>query len=203
MRRPGGHPVIARIIDTVMAPMDRIRAKVVPLARGRVLEIGVGTGMNLPHYRPEQVQRLVGVDPDPHMRVRAERRLPEAPVAMELLDVNAEALPFDDASFDEIVLTFTLCTIPDAEAAVAEMHRVLVPGGQLHFAEHTRSDAGITAWVQSAVDPVYTRFAGGCHLNRDPVALLEAAGFEIVELHGHGRSALNLTPLHRGLARKG
>lgn len=202
MRRPGGHPLLARIIDRVMAPMARIRAKVVPQARGRVLEIGVGTGMNLQHYQAEQVRELVGIDPDPHMRARALPRAEVAGLPVQVVDAGAESLPFDDGTFDEVVITFTLCTIPDVDASIAEMRRVLVSGGRLHFAEHTRSDSRVTAWVQSAVDPVYTRIAGGCHLDRDAVALLESGGFEVETLHAHGRTPWNLTPVHRGVARK-
>ena len=201
MRRPGGHPFVASILDTVMQPMARIRDKVVPRARGRVLEVGVGTGLNLERYNLAQVEHLVGIDPDPHMRRRAEARRTELGIEAELLDAGAEAMPFERASFDTVVLTFTLCTVPDVAGSLAEIRRVLAPGGELLFAEHTQSDTPLTAWVQQAVHPVYTRFSGGCHLHRNAVALLEQAGFEIVELHGHGRGPLNLTPVHRGVAR--
>ena len=202
MRRPGGHPLLARIIDPVMRPLHRVRAKVVPRVRGRVLEIGMGTALNLEHYDPEGVVELVGIEPDPHMRARAERRLPEAAFPTSLVATGAETLPFDDGSFDEVLVTFTLCTVADVPRALAEIRRVLAPGGKLHFAEHTRSDTPWTAWVQRTVDPLYTRLAGGCHLDRDAVGLIEAAGFCVEELHDHGRTPFNPTPIHRGVARR-
>lgn len=202
MRRERGHPLIAGLMDHVMRPLDRIRAKVVPDAHGRVLEIGLGTGLNLAHYASNQVRELVAVEPDPHMRRRAEARLAASPLSATLSPASAEALPFEDHSFDEVVVTFTLCTVPDVERAIGEMRRVLVPGGVVRFAEHTRSDTRLTAWLQRVVDPVYTRLAGGCHLDRDPVSLLRAGGFDVEEVHGHGRTPLNFTPLHRGIARR-
>ena len=202
MRRPEGHPFIASIMDTVMAPLDRIRVKVLPSVRGRVLEIGVGTGLNLPQYDPAHVTEVIGLEPDPHMRVRAARRAAEASVPVQIVSGRAEALPFDDESFDEVVITFAMCTIPDVPAALGEVKRVLRPAGVLHFAEHTRSDTRAMAWFQTAFDPIYTVFAAGCHLNRDPLAALQAAGFEVDDVHGHGRGPLNLAPIWRGRARR-
>jgi SAM-dependent methyltransferase len=203
MRSPHGHPVHAALLDLLMRPMAPVRERVVPEARGRILEIGVGTGLNLPVYRAENVERLVGIDPDPHMLGRAEARFRAAPFPTELVRAGAEALPFDDASFDEVVLTFTLCTIPDPGAAVAEMRRVLVPGGVVRFAEHTASDHRVTARVQRAIDPVWGWFSGGCHVTRDPLALLRAGGFTVQDVHGHERGAMNLTPVWRGVAARG
>lgn len=202
MRRPGGHPIVAAILDVAMRPMEGIRHKVVPLAQGRVLEIGVGTGLNAAIYDLPAVECLVGIEPDPHMLARAQPRFDELDIEVELVQVGAEAMPFDDHSFDAIVLTFTLCTIPDATAAIAEMFRVLKPGGALHFAEHGASDHRLMASIQNAINPVWGLFAGGCHLNRDAPALLSAGGFTIEALHGHGRGPTNLSPVHRGLARK-
>ncbi|HHO51442.1 MAG TPA: SAM-dependent methyltransferase [Deltaproteobacteria bacterium] len=203
MRSPRGHPLLASLIDLIMRPLEPLRDKIVPGARGRVLEVGVGTGLNLPRYRPDQLQHLVAIEPDPHMRRRAQARLAQLPeLPLELLDCGAEALPFEDASFDEAVITFTLCTIPDVHAALDELHRVLVPGGLLRFAEHTRSDSAATAWLQATINPVYTRLAGGCNLHRDPVGLLEEHGFVIEALHPHGRRPLNLLPVYRGIARR-
>ncbi len=185
-----------------MRPMEKLRPKVVGRATGRVLEVGVGTGLNLAHYDWDQVQSWVGIDPDPHMRVRAEPRAEAAGQSGQILAAGAEALPFDDGAFDELVITFALCTIPDVDAAVAEMRRVLVPGGRLHFVEHTRSDHAPMALFQRAIHPVWTRLSGGCHLHRDAVALLQEGGFEVEELYDHGRTPLNLSPVHRGVARR-
>jgi ubiquinone/menaquinone biosynthesis C-methylase UbiE len=202
MRSEAGHPVVAAILDFTMRPLEGVRHKVVPLASGRVLEIGVGTGLNAEVYDPSRVLRLVGIEPDPHMLKRARPRFAGAPFEVELVQIGAEDMPFDDDSFDTVVLTFTLCTIPDVQGALAEMHRVLQPGGVLHFAEHTRSDHRLMAGVQDLLNPVWGLFSGGCNLNRDAVGLLRDAGFDIDELHGHGRGRLNLTPVHRGRAVK-
>lgn len=202
MRRSSGHPIVAATLDYAMEPFEGIRREVVPLATGSVLEIGVGTGLNGPFYETGSVGRLVGIEPDPHMLKRARARYAELGLAIELVQCGAESIPFDDASFDVVVLTFVLCTIPDPVAAVAEMVRVLRPGGTLLFAEHTASDHGVTRAVQGFVNPVWGSFAGGCHLNRDAVQLLTDGGLVIEEVHGHGRGALNVTPVHRGVARR-
>ena len=194
------HPIVAALLDFSMRPMEPIRGHVVPLAAGRVLEIGVGTGLNAARYDPSRITEIVGIEPDPHMLKRARPRFEAAPYPARLVQAGAEALPFDDRSFDEVVCTFVLCTIPDVRAAVREMFRVLVPGGTLHFAEHTRSDHRPTMAVQRALQPAWAFFAGGCQLSRDPVGLLEEAGFELVAVHGHGRGLLNVTPVLRGCA---
>lgn len=202
MRSPSGHPIVAAILDLTMKPMESVRERVLPLAHGRVLEIGVGTGMNAPFYDLSKIDELVGIEPDPHMLKRARPRFESLDVPTRLEACGAEAMPFEDDSFDTIVLTFTLCTIPDAEGAVREMYRVLKPGGVLHYAEHTRSDHAPMRAFQNALNPVWGMFSGGCNLNRDAVALLEAGGFELDDVHGHGRGPLTLAPIHRGIARK-
>ncbi|MEO0602807.1 MAG: methyltransferase domain-containing protein [Myxococcota bacterium] len=202
MRNPNGHPLLASLIDWTMAPLQRVRERLVPDARGRVLEIGFGTGLNLAHYDFEAVEALTAIEPDPHMRARAERKIAAAGQEVTLVPAFAESLPFEDGLFDEVVLTFTLCTIPDPVGALAEVHRVLTPGGVLHFAEHTASDHGAMRSLQSVLDPVWSHFAGGCHLDRDAARLIAEAGFELEELHGHGRGPLNVTPVHRGRARR-
>lgn len=202
MRSPSGHPIIAAVLDLAMLPLEPVRRRVVPEVAGRVLEIGVGTGLNASLYDPARVLELVGIEPDPHMIGRARPRFEAAPYQVELLQVGAEAMPFEDASFDAVVTTFTLCTIPKVEEAVREMYRVLAPGGVLHFAEHTRSDHALMAGFQDVLNPVWGWFSGGCNLNRDAVGLLRGAGFELDEVHDHGRGPLNLTPVHRGRARR-
>lgn len=174
MRDADGHPHLARVIDLAMAPLARLRPGVVGAARGRVLEIGVGTGLNLGWYADDV--DLVGIEPDPHMLGRARSRSRALSRPVELVQVGAEALPFPDASFDEVVATFVLCTIPDPVRATAEALRVLRPGGTLRFAEHVASPVPWIRAVQGAVDPLWSRLAGGCSLCRDPVALLATAG---------------------------
>ncbi|MEN0067172.1 MAG: class I SAM-dependent methyltransferase [Myxococcota bacterium] len=200
MRKPTGHPLLARLIDWTMAPLDAVRGKLVPHARGEVLEIGFGTGLNLPHYNFDQVRSLTAIEPDPHMRVRAEARVERLALPVTLVEGFAESLPFETATFDEVVMTFTLCTVKDPKAALAEIRRVLRPQGVLRFAEHTVSDHGATRAFQHAIDPVWAHFAGGCHVVRDAAHLIGEAGFSIDTLYGHGRRPFNPTPVHRGQA---
>ena len=191
---PDGHRLLAATLDWVMWPLDKLRPRVVQHARGRVLELGVGTGLNLPHYVPEQVQQWHGIEPDPHMCARAQPRVDRAPFRTALHQCGAESLPFEDQHFDSVVCTFVLCTIPDLDAALAEVARVLAPGGSLHLAEHTLSDQKPMRALQGMMEPAWNRLAGGCHLTRQPLQHLRALGFE-GEVRGSGRHGLNLTPV--------
>lgn len=202
MLRPEGHPILAAILDTAMAPLAPLRDRVVPRATGRVLEVGVGTGLNLSRYAPAHVDAVVGVEPDPHMLARARARAADAPVPVTLVEAGGEALPFPEADFDSVVITFTLCTVPDLDGTLAEAFRVLRPGGALHFAEHDQADGSALATLQRWLDPLWCRLAGGCHLDRQPLDALRRAGFHLDEVHDHGRGALALAPIHRGLARR-
>ena len=153
------------------------RRQLVPQAHGRVLEIGMGTGRNLPFYDRSRVNRLVGVDPAMQMHHLAQKRSQKAGIPVELMGLSAEQLPTADASFDTVVCTYTLCSIPDAEQALREMRRVLVPGGKLLFCEHGRApDESVRRW-QDRLQPFWGPLAGGCHLGRDIPALLDTAGF--------------------------
>ena len=153
------------------------RRLLVPQAQGRVLEVGMGTGRNLPFYDRQRVSLVVGVDPAMQMHRLAQRRSRQAGIAVELMGLSAEHLPATDASFDTVVCTYTLCSIPDPLKALREMRRVLVPGGRLLFCEHGRApDETVRRW-QDRLQPLWGALAGGCHLGRDVPALLEAAGF--------------------------
>lgn len=159
-------------------PIRQQRLKVVPLARGRVLEVGLGTGLNMPFYDKARVRSIVGVDPALRMHRLALRRIRASGLAVELLGLSAETLDAADASFDTVVSTYTLCTIPDPVSALREMRRVLVPGGKLLFSEHGRApDPQVLRW-QRRLQPYWSRFSGGCQLDRDIPALLSQAGFE-------------------------
>ena len=182
MRRPEGHPCLAAILDTVMAPLGRLRPGVVGAAQGRVLEVGAGTGLNFAHYA-DGVE-VDAIEPDPWMRRKARDRI--AGRSIRLHDAGAERMPFEDGTFDMVVVTFAFCTIPDVEAAAAEIRRVGKPGAAVRFAEHVRSPVRALALGQRMVDPFWTRCSGGCHLDRDPVGLLEAAGFVAVETRFRG-----------------
>ena len=165
-----------------MKAITRQRAKVVPKAHGRVLEIGIGTGLNLTHYDASKVDTLCGLDPSLALHAIAKSRLASTTLSLELVPLSAERIPADDASFDCIVCTFTLCTIPDPLAALDEMLRVLKPGGELLFSEHGLApEPSVQKW-QHRLTPIWRPMAGGCHLNRDIPALLAQAGFRVVEL---------------------
>ena len=145
---------------------------------GRVIEVGAGHGLNFPLY-PSTVTEVVAVEPEAILRAAAERAAAKAPVPVTVIDGVADTLLVGDASFDAGVASLVLCSVPDQAAALAELHRVIRPGGELRFYEHVAADAPGFARVQRLADPVWTRFAGGCHVNRDTAGAIEAAGFAI------------------------
>jgi ubiquinone/menaquinone biosynthesis C-methylase UbiE len=160
-------------------PTMRQRQKLVPLAHGRVLEVGIGSGLNLPFYDPERVTEVVGLDPSPELIRMAARPAASASFDVAFVTAGGEEIPLDSGSFDTVLLTYTLCTIPDYEPALRELARVLTPGGRLLFCEHGLApDPGVRRW-QDRLDPVWRRLAGGCHLNRNVPDLLDRGGFEI------------------------
>lgn len=172
--------VLPRLLDLAcgVKPVRRQRLKVVPKAGGEVLELGIGTGLNLPHYDRARLRRLVGVDPALQMHALAHRRARESGIEVELVGLSAEQLPLPDASFDCVVCTYTLCSIPDPAAALGEVHRVLRPGGRLLFSEHGLApDESVRRW-QHRLQPLWGPIAGGCRLSVDVPALLCSAGFD-------------------------
>lgn len=176
--------VLPRMIELACGtgPIGKQREKIVPLAEGRVLEVGMGSGLNLPYYDPDRVERVWGLEPSEGMRRRAQPSLRRAAVDVEWLSLPGEEIPLEDASADTVLLTFTLCTIPDFRAALAQMHRVLKPGGRLLFCEHgVAPDESVRRW-QARINPLWRKLAGGCNLNRPIPAYLEQAGFAIQEL---------------------
>ena len=173
--------VLPRVIHVTCSasPNMRQRQKLVPSARGRVLEVGIGTGLNLPFYDPDHVEEVVGLDPAPAMTELATEAASAAPFPVSFVSAGAEEIPLESDRFDTVVLTYTLCSIPDHQAALREMARVLEPDGQLLFCEHGLApDASVRKW-QNRVDPLWRRLGGGCHLNRDIPDLIGRGGFQI------------------------
>lgn len=185
-----GNRFLAAVYDTIMVPVEALgirgqRRRIGAAARGRVLELGAGTGAMLEHYG-EDVEEVVATDPDPHMLARAEPRRDPARVPVELREADAQDLPFPDASFDTVVVALSLCTIPDPDRALAEARRVLRPDGRLLFVEHVRSPRAWLARIQRLLTPAWEKVAGGCQLDRDTVATIRRAGFEIDDLWRSG-----------------
>jgi ubiquinone/menaquinone biosynthesis C-methylase UbiE len=145
---------------------------------GRVVEIGAGNGLNFPHY-PPQVEEVVAVEPEAYLRERAREAADEAAVPIRVVDGVAERLPLDDGSADAGVVSLVLCSVASQEAALAELRRVLRPGGELRFYEHVRGDAPALARLQRAADLVWPHLAGGCHTHRDTPRAIERTGFAI------------------------
>lgn len=194
----GGIPWSVRLFELVMKPLNKLRPKTIGKASGRVLELGVGTGLNLPHYR--DVQEVVGLDPDARMLARAQERSRRFSFPVELVEGSAEALPFADASFDSVVATWVFCSIPDPLAASRELRRVLKPGGSFFYLEHTASARPGVARVQHWVTPVWKRCTGGCRLDREPLAFFLEAGLDSLQHKLIGAPSLSLFPQYAGHA---
>ncbi len=176
--------ILPHVIDLACGskPVLKQREKIVPQAEGRILEIGMGSGVNIPFYDPDKVEKVWGLEPSEGMREKARSRVEAAPFELEWLGLPGEEIPLDNDSADTIVLTYTLCTIPDWRAAVEQMRRVLKPGGKLLFSEHGKApDEAVRKW-QDRINPVWKKIGGGCHLNRDIPKLLTEGGFAIKKL---------------------
>ncbi len=160
-------------------PARKQREKVVPRAYGDVLEIGFGSGLNLPHYDRNKVRRVFGLEPSDGMRRSAARNIDSSDIDVELIGLPGEEIPLDNNSVDSVVVTYTLCTIPDAVAALQGMRRALKPGGHLFFCEHGKApDANVYRW-QQRFNGIWSRFSGGCNMDRDIPELLQQGGFTI------------------------
>lgn len=159
--------------------IERQRKKVVPLAKGHVLEIGMGSGLNLPFYDTTKVEYLWGLEPSEHLRNLAEEQRRNVKFDIEFISQAVEEIPLDSNTADTVLVTYTLCTIPSVLPALNEMRRVLKPGGELIFCEHgIAPDEKVRRW-QDRVNPIWKRLAGGCHLNRSIPSLIEQGGFQI------------------------
>lgn len=193
--------VFAAVYDPVLslgelAGLRRHRRRLLAQARGRVLELGAGTGLNLRHY-PDGLEELILVEPDPAMRRRLARRLERHGRSGQIVDAVAERLPLPDQSVDTVVATLVLCTVDDPERALNEIARVLRPDGELLFVEHVRSRSSRLARVQDALAGPWRRFACGCRCNRSTVEHMHACGFAPDAAHATWRA---MPPIVRPLA---
>jgi ubiquinone/menaquinone biosynthesis C-methylase UbiE len=195
--------IVPLLINLTMRRRDlaAYRSRVVPAADGRVLEIGIGSGLNLPFYS-RNVERLIGLDPSANLLSMVRRNLrPDTP-SLELIEGSAEAIPLENDSVDTVVTTWTLCSIPDAGRALREMHRVLRPTGRLLFIEHGRAPQPNVRWWQDHLTPAWKRIGGGCHLNRPIRSLIEDAGFQFDRFEtGYMRGPKPLAFMYEGNAR--
>ena len=195
--------VVPLLINLAMRRQELVayRSRVVPAAEGRVLEIGIGSGLNLPFYS-RNVERLIGLDPSPKLLSMVRQNLRRNSSSVELIEGSAETIPLENTSVDTVVTTWTLCSIPNIKRALREMYRVLRPTGRLLFVEHGRAPEPNVRWWQDRLTPVWKRIGGGCHLNRAIQMLIEDAGFQFDRLEtGYMRGPKPLTFMYEGSAR--
>jgi len=160
-------------------PINYQRKKVVPLAKGIVLDVGIGSGLNIPFYDMNKIDKVLGLDPSVELNKLAKDVAKEHKIDVDFMLCGAEEIPLPDNHVDTVLITYTMCTIPDVLDANKEMLRVLKPGGKLVFCEHGQApDPKVAKW-QKRIDPLWGKIAGGCHLNRDIPNLITSAGFEI------------------------
>jgi ubiquinone/menaquinone biosynthesis C-methylase UbiE len=173
--------ILPHIINKLCSssPYQKQRQKIVPLAEGQVLEIGFGSGLNVPFYDAGKVKKIWGLEPSQGMRAKAKPLVDASSIDIEFINLPGEEIPLDADSADTVLVTYSLCTIPDAVSALEGMRRVLKPGGRLLYCEHGKApDEDVRRW-QDRINPTWRRVAGGCNMNRDIPALLEAGGFRI------------------------
>ena len=162
-----------------LKPMRYQREKVVPLAKGDILEVGIGSGLNLPFYNSSKVNRIWGLDPSEELNEMAQKVAMKSDIEVKFLLAGAEQIPLPDNSIDTVLITYTMCTIPEVELAIKEMRRVLKPEGEMIFCEHGKSpDDHIAKW-QNKINPYWNVIGGGCNINRDIPRLIKSAGFSI------------------------
>ncbi len=178
-----------------------LRRMVVPQAKGRVLEVGIGSGLNLPFYDPAKVKQVWGVDPSYELRAVAEKKAADLAFDLEFIGLSGEDIPLEKNAADTVLVTYTLCSIPDVLKALKEMNRVLKPGGELIFCEHGNAlDDHIRRW-QKRINPIWTKISGGCNLNRPIPDLIKESGFKIRHMDtGYSSSFKIASFIYRGMA---
>jgi ubiquinone/menaquinone biosynthesis C-methylase UbiE len=177
------------------------RSRIIPAAEGRVLEIGMGSGLNLPFYS-RNVARVIGLEPSSRLLAMARQAEWTGNEPVKFIEGSAEMIPLTDASVDTVVTTWTLCSIPDAPRALREMRRVLRPSGRLLFVEHGRAPDPRVVWWQDRLTPIWKRLGGGCHLNRAIGAMVEGAGYQFDRIEtGYMRGPKPMTFMYEGSAR--
>ena len=194
--------ILPRLLDLAMSNKELLpfRKRVIGAAEGRVLEVGVGSGRNLPFYRSPATE-ILALEPS-HKLVAMARSATEPAVPIHFLEASAEAIPLDNETVDTVVTTWTLCSIPEAATALGEMRRVLRPGGRLLFAEHGLAPSERVRWWQDRLTPAWRRIGGGCHLNRPIRAMIEDAGFRIDRIEtGYIPGPKPMTFMYEGSAR--
>jgi ubiquinone/menaquinone biosynthesis C-methylase UbiE len=194
--------ILPRLVHGAMRNPELVpyRKRTLEQARGRVLEIGIGSGLNLPHY-PRAVGEVLGLEPSARLAAMARQAASGVAFPVNVIEESAEAIPLDDGTIDTVVSTWTLCSIPDVGRALSELRRVLKPGGQFLFVEHGLSrDASVRTW-QRRLTPLWKCCAGGCHLNRKIERLVEGAGFQCTELRtGYAKGPRPMTFMYEGSA---
>lgn len=176
--------ILPRVLDCAMKydELADLRAAAIPGARGVVLEVGIGSGLNLPFYSPTLVTQVYGIDPSAELLAMAQKKIASLPFPVTLMNQSADRIPLGDVSVDTVVVTWSLCSIPNPRITLREMRRVLKPDGRLIFIEHGLSpDARVQSW-QNRLTPIWRRLAGGCHLNRKMDELIRSSGFSIATL---------------------
>ena len=176
--------ILPRCLDAAcgIGPISKQREKVVPHAEGVVLEIGIGSGQNLPFYNSDKVSKIIGVDPDEHIWKRSAKRRADCEIEIERIGLSGEDIPLDKNIADTVVVTYSLCTIPDAVKALREMTRILKPGGKILFTEHGKApDEAVHKW-QNRIDPLWGKIAGGCRSGRDIPELFRQADLKFDKL---------------------
>lgn len=194
------HPRFARMYEQISAVSElrgtaEHRDRALAGLTGRVIEIGAGNGLNFGRY-PDTVAEVVAVEPDVTLRAMAEAAADQASAPVQVVPGHATALPADDASFDAAIASLVLCSVSDVGAALAEIRRVLKPGGELRFFEHVRSNHLVFGMLQDAITPLWSRAGGGCHPNRNTAASIEAAGFRIEQIDRFSYAPLRFFPKH-------